>query len=173
MSISARRGAVSFDHVAPELAGPGFWGAVRDLQRHGPLVWVENYGGYWAATSYDVVLRMAQDWETVPSAQGGALQRPSPDVMPYIMPIDVDPPRQRAYRKKVNPHLVPKVVSGLEDGIRAIADELIDAFIEDGTCDIAEDFARKFPGTVFFRLVVQCDDGDFREVEPSARVLSF
>ena len=79
---------LTFDHYAPELAGPPFWDALRELQRHGPVCRVESYGGYWAATSYDVVLRMMQDWQTFSSAEGITPQRPSPDVIPYTMPID-------------------------------------------------------------------------------------
>jgi cytochrome P450 len=116
---------------------------------------------------------MAQDWETFSSGEGVALNRPAPDVLPYIMPIDIDPPRQRVYRKQLNPQLAPRVVYRLENGIRDIADELIDAFVDRGSCDIAVEFARKFPGTVFFRLVVCCSDEDFRQVEPSARMISF
>jgi len=162
-----------FDHHSPDLLGPPFWDAVGALRRRGPLVWVENYGGYWAATSYETVRQIAQDWETFSSAQGVALQRASPEVMPYIVPIDTDPPRQRTYRKKVNPYLAPKAVNGLEGDIRDIANELVDTFVERGRCDIAVQFARKFPGTVFFRLMVRTDDEDFRQVEPSARALSF
>jgi len=165
--------SVIFDFTSPEVRGPRYWDAVRDLQSQGPLTWVESNGGFWAATSHDVVLRMAQDWETFSSAEGVALNRPGPDVLPYIMPIDVDPPRQRAYRKQLNPHFVPKVLRRYEDAIRAIADELIDTFIDRGRCDIAVDCARKFPGTVFFRLIVHCSDEDFRTVEPSARRISF
>ncbi|HUJ66034.1 MAG TPA: hypothetical protein VLX59_10880, partial [Acidimicrobiales bacterium] len=164
---------VIFDFTSPEVRGPRYWDAVRQLQSQGPLTWVESNGGFWAATSHDVVLRMAQDWETFSSAEGVALNRPGPDVLPYIMPIDVDPPRQRAYRKQLNPHFVPKVLRRYQHAIRDIADELIDAFIDRGRCDIAVDFARKFPGTVFFRLVVHCSDEDFRTVEPSARMISF
>src|SRR5204863_367397 len=65
------------------------------------------------------------------------------------------------------------VVADLEEPIRAIADELIDTFIADGSCDIAKAFAREFPGTVFFRLIVSCSDEDFHSVEPSARMISF
>jgi cytochrome P450 len=165
--------SVTFDFTSPEVRGPAYWDAVRVLQEHGPLSWVESNGGFWAATSYDLVLRMAQDWETFSSGEGVALNRPAPDVVPYIMPIDVDPPRQRAYRKQINPHFVPKVLRKYEDAIRDIADELIDTFIDHGHCDIAVDFARKFPGTVFFRLIVSCSDEDFRRVEPSARLISF
>ena len=85
------------------------------------------------------------------------------------MPIEIDPPRQRIYRKQVNHPFVPQVLLPREAAIRSIADELIDGFIEDGSCDIAADFARKFPGTVFFRLIVPCGDEEFRKVEPSAR----
>jgi cytochrome P450 len=146
---------------------------LRELQRHGPLVWVESCGGFWAATSHELVLQIAQDWHTFTSSEGVAYPRPSPDVMPYIMPIDFDPPRHTAYRKQVNPCLTPKEVSTHERQIRVIADELIDGFVDRGSCDIITEFARLFPGTVFFRLIVHCGDEDFHSVEPAARAVSF
>jgi cytochrome P450 len=166
-------GSVTFDFTSPQVRGSAYWDAVRDLQRHGPLTWVDSNGGFWAATSYELVLRIAQGWEVFSSGEGVALNRPGPDVLPYIMPIDVDPPRQRAYRKQLNPHFTPRVLGHFEDAISRIGDELIDTFIDRGRCDIAVDFARKFPGTVFFRLIVSCRDEDFRMVEPSARMISF
>jgi cytochrome P450 len=165
--------SATFDLNSPEVQGDGFWDLIEELQRQGPLVWVDSHGGYWAATTFDVVLQIAQDWESFTSAQGVAIERPSFEALPHIMPIEDDPPRQRLYRKQVNPHLTIKAVTGLEDSIRAVADELIDQFIDRGSCDIAVDFARKFPGTVFFRLIVHCSDDDFHSVEPSARVISF
>ena len=143
------------------------------MQRLGPLVWVENNGGFWAATSHDMILRIAQDWRNFTSTAGVALDRPSFDAIPRLVPIELDPPRQRLFRKQVNPALTIKAVSPLEDQIRAIAEELIDTFIERGFCDIAKDFARKFPGTVFFRLITHCGDEDFRQAEPAAREISF
>jgi cytochrome P450 len=165
--------SATFDYTSPEIQGPQFWDAVRELQRHGPLVWVETNGGFWVATSFDMVLRIAQDWQNFTSTDGVALGRPSFEVMPRLVPIELDPPRQRAYRKVVNPSLTANAIAGLEEPIREIANELIDTFISRGSCDIAVDFARNFPGTVFFRLIVHCGDEDFRTVEPSARVLSF
>jgi cytochrome P450 len=167
----ADRGPAVFDHT--EMAGPQFWDALRELQRRGPLVWVESCGGFWAATSNELVVKIAQDWQTFTSSEGVAYPRPGPELMPYLMPIDFDPPRHTAYRKQVNPWLTPKEVSAHEQQIRAIADELIDAFVELGSCDIIKEFARVFPGTVFFRLIVHCGDDDFRSVEPAARAVSF
>lgn len=165
--------AATFDFTSDEADTDAFWTGLRELQRRGPLVWVESLGGYWAATSYDTVLRVAQDWQTFSSAAGVALQRPSPEAIPWITPIEVDPPRQRTYRRAVNPHFTQKAVIPREDAIREIADELIDTFIERGSCDIAVEFARQFPGTVFFRLMVPCGDEEFHTVEPSARMISF
>jgi cytochrome P450 len=165
--------SVQFDYTSPEIAGPQFWDAVGELQRLGPLVWVESNGGFWAATAHDTIVRIAQDWQTFTSADGVALGRPSFEAVPRMVPIELDPPRQRAFRKQVNPQLTVKAIFPLEDQIRAIADELIGTFIERGSCDIAVDFARKFPGTVFFRLITHCGDEDFRQAEPAARAISF
>ncbi len=165
--------AVTFDYMSPELQGEMYWHTLRELQGHGPLTWVDSYGGFWAATGHDVVLQMAQDWATFSSAEGVAIGRPGPDVIPYSVPIETDPPRQRAYRKQVNPHLTANVLSVHEEAIRSIADELIDSFVSRGTCDLAADFARRFPGTVFFRLIIGCEEQEFRAVEPVARDISF
>lgn len=163
----------TFDHRAPEVAGPRFWDAVRELASLGPLTWVESSGGYWAATSCDLVLRIAQDWETFTSTQGVSVTRPGFDLMPQLVPIELDPPRQRAYRRQVNPHLTVRALADLEDRIRDIADELIDPFAAAGACDLAVDFARPFPGTVMFRLLFETTDEDFRIAEPAARAISF
>ncbi|ADP83453.1 cytochrome P450 [Pseudofrankia inefficax] len=163
----------TFDHLAPEVAGPRYWDAVRELASLGPLTWVSSSGGYWAATSLDLVLRLAQDWESFTSTQGVSITRPGFDLMPQLVPIELDPPRQRAYRRQVNPHLTVKALADLEDRIRGVADELIDGFADAGACDLAVDFARPFPGTVMFRLLFQTTDEDFRIAEPAARAISF
>ena len=165
--------AVTFDYTSPEIVGPQFWDAARGLRRHGPLVRVESSGGWWAATTFESCLRVAQDWETFSSAEGVALNRPGPDVMPYIMPLEVDPPRQRRYRHWVNPQLTIKAVADLEPAIRDITNEVIDAFAHNGSCDIVTEFTRRLPGTVLFRLLFHCSDDDFRTVHPWARMVSF
>lgn len=167
------RPGVEFDIYSPDLRGDRYWAALDELRSHGPLVWVESLGGYWAATSYELVRHMAVDWETFSSAQGVSVPRPAPDVQPYIMPIEKDPPRQLLFRRKVNPHLTPASVARLESSIGEVADVLIDTFVERGSCDLSLDFARKFPGTVFFRLVIPEGDGTLPLLEQWVRTLSF
>jgi cytochrome P450 len=163
----------TFDHLSPAVTGPAYWDAVQELASLGPLTWVESGRGYWAATSCDLVLRLAQDWETFTSTQGVSITRPGFDLMPQLVPIEIDPPRQRAYRRQVNPHLTVKSLAVLEDSIRDLADELIDLFADAGECDLAVDFARRLPGTVLFRFLFHASDEDFRAVEPAARAISF
>ena len=162
----------TFDHLSPEVAGSAYWDAIRELQNLGPVSWVES-GGYWAATSYDLVLQILQGWEAFPSSGGVSVTRPSFDVLPRMVPIELDPPRQRAYRKMVNPHLTIRSLAHLEGSIRDVVDELIDTFVDAGSCDIVADFARKLPGTVLFRLLFHGTDEDFDLVEPASRTISF
>jgi cytochrome P450 len=164
---------VEFDFTDPQIAGPEFWDAVSKVREAGPLVWAEANGGHWITASYETILRIAQDWEDFGSTEGVALGRPDFETIPRMVPVEIDPPRHRAFRRQVNPALTVKAMSPLDDEICAIADELIDDFIDRGSCDLAVDFARKFPGTVFFRLLVHCTDEDFQLVEPAARQISF
>jgi cytochrome P450 len=168
-----RAPTVQFDFNDPAIAGPEFWDAVGAVRRAGPLVWVESNGGHWATASHQTILRIAQDWEGFGSVDGVALGRPSFEAVPRMVPVEIDPPRHRVFRRQVNPALTVNAVSPLEEEIRAIAVDLIGAFIGRGSCDLAADFARKFPGTVFFRLVTHCTDEDFRQAEPAARQISF
>ena len=164
--------ATTFDYASADIRGPQYWGALRELRDLGPVVWIPN-GGYWAVTAYDAVVKVIQDWETFTSSKGVTLTRMGFDEVPNKVPIEIDPPRQRAYRMKVNPYLTIRALAHLEESIRDIANELIDPLIDVRTCDIALDFARKFPGTVFFRLIVGSNDEEFHLIEPWARMISF
>jgi cytochrome P450 len=167
------RPGARFDIYSPELLGSRYWDALRDLRGLGPLVWVDSVGGFWAALSHDLVRRLAQDWETFSSSLGVAIPRPTPEVQPWIMPIEKDPPRQQTFRREVNPHLTPAALARLQGSIRDIADELINGFVEQGSCDLSVDFARKLPGTVFFRLIIPEGEETLGGLEQWVRMLSF
>jgi cytochrome P450 len=164
---------ITFDYTSEAVAGPRLWEVIRDLRRGGPLVWVESNGGHWVTTTYETALRVLQDWRTFSSAEGITYPRSSPEVLPYFMPQEFDPPRQRPYRQHINPYLTPAKIVRYEDRIRDIANELIDTFIHEGAFDVCKEFARRFPGTVFFRLIAESSDEEFRSVEPHARIVAF
>jgi cytochrome P450 len=56
-----------------------------------------------------------------------------------------DPPRHTRHRRLVNRLFTPRRVASFEIGIRELADELIDGFVEDGQADLIADFAVGLP----------------------------
>src|SRR5271156_897083 len=56
-----------------------------------------------------------------------------------------DPPRHTRHRRLVNRLFTPRRVASFEKGIRELADELIDGFVEDGQADLIADFAVGLP----------------------------
>ncbi len=140
-----------FDHLSPELAAtlPDTLARMRSLC---PVTHSENYGGFWVVTEYEDVLRVAQDWETFSSAHGLTVP-PSPIAVRNI-PVEVDPPLHRIYKRLINSYFTPAAVAPWEPATRALVTHLIDDFIELGRCEFMDSFARPFPARAFFELAL-------------------
>jgi len=59
-----------------------------------------------------------------------------------------DPPEHGRYRRLINRTLTPPMVKAMLPSVNRIATELIDAFIDKGSCDFIADFAFPLPGLV-------------------------
>ena len=70
-----------------------------------------------------------------------------------------DPPDHSRYRRLLNRALTPPLVRTMLPDVERIADELIDAFIDRGSCDFIADFAFPLPGKVIAGLI-GLDDSD-------------
>jgi cytochrome P450 len=70
-----------------------------------------------------------------------------------LIPIEIDPPDHRLYRKLFDPMFAPRTIKELEPSIRRIVDELIDGFVDDGECVFDEAFAVPMPTQVFLTLM--------------------
>ena len=165
-----------FDLHAPELG--------RDLHRTlararslCPVAHSDQHDGYWIATRYEDVLRIAQDWETFSNELGITVphvERPasaSGEAM-KILPVGIDPPLHREFKRLINRHFTPAAVAPWEDGTRALVTRLIDGFVEQGECDFMEAFARPFPGLAFFDLALHAPADDLEQVNDWATVAS-
>jgi cytochrome P450 len=101
----------------------------------------------WVITRYDDICRAARDWETFSSKALGVV--PPPDRLKARIPdnfadehfIAIDPPEHTVDRSAVAPHFLPKELRKQEDNIRRIANELIDGFVDRGSCDLMHEFA--------------------------------
>jgi cytochrome P450 len=123
-------------------------------------------GGFWVATRYADIMRIARDDETFASRYGITIT-PSlhPDVPAFeplgdkatgplanlapgpngekppisFLPIEIDPPLHRSYRRAIDTLFSPNAVTGLEPWVNAITDQLIDDIIESGEGDFSRD----------------------------------
>lgn len=150
-----------FDHLAPELAAtlPDTMARMRGLC---PVARSDRHGGFWVVSRYEDALSVAQNWEAFSSAHGLAIL-PSNGVVRNL-PVETDPPEHRVYKRLINPYFTPAAVAPWEQPTRALVTSLIDGFIEDGTCEFMDAFARPLPSLAFFDLAIHAPAEDLERV---------
>jgi cytochrome P450 len=70
-----------------------------------------------------------------------------------LIPLQIDPPDHRKYRRILDPIFAPKQMARLEEPVTTLVNDLIDGFIEDGEVDLATAFSIPFPSQVFLTLL--------------------
>lgn len=70
-----------------------------------------------------------------------------------LIPITIDPPDHLRYRRLLDPLFGPKQMNKLHDDITRRANALIDAFVDRGSCDYAQEYAVPLPCGVFLDLM--------------------
>jgi cytochrome P450 len=153
------------DHVPPELVfetgltyGPEFLAnphkMMAEMHEKLPPVYynVGMFGNMWSVTKHEDALFMLRHAEIFSNEDATPFPR-DPNNWFYFIPIELDPPDHRKYRNIVDPYVSPQAVLKLEDRIRALANELIDDFIDKGECRFDEAFGRPLPVLVFLDLM--------------------
>ena len=74
-------------------------------------------------------------------------------VVAFVDPIEIDGSEHRQYRKILEPLFAPARIKVIEPQVRRAANDLIDQFIETGSCDFVGEFAMPFPGTTFLAMM--------------------
>jgi len=70
-----------------------------------------------------------------------------------LIPLQIDPPEHKKFRKLLDPIFAPRAVAELEDSLVVAVNELIDRFIDRGEVDFAKEFSTLFPTKVFLGLL--------------------
>lgn len=70
-----------------------------------------------------------------------------------LIPLAIDPPDHRPYRRLLDPLFAPRHIDRLEDDIAMRVNHFIDDFIDRGSCDFTAEFAELFPSSVFLGLM--------------------
>ncbi|CAN5698761.1 cytochrome P450 [soil metagenome] len=133
--------------------------------------------GFYLVTRHDLVLEVVRDPETY-SNQFGQTSMPLPeDVRQRMIEViadgyprvptmlTADPPDHTRYRRLVTKAFTPKVISSLEPTIRAIANRLIDSWIERSSIEFVSEFAVPLPVEVIAKALNVPDErlADFKK----------
>lgn len=142
MTAEDRCPVVHFDHNSAEHAADAA-GSYRQLRTQNPVAYTEAHGGYWVLSGYQAVFDAARNDDVFSSARsshgGEGLTVTIPKTpMHHHIPIEIDPPDFRKYRKILNAITSPAAIVGLIPRIQHHTTWFIDRIIEEGRCDFAE-----------------------------------
>ena len=78
----------------------------------------------------------------------------------------------REYKRLINAFFTPAAVGEHEPAVRQVVTDLIDGFIEAGSCDFMTAFAQPLPGQVFFESFLHAPADELAEVNRLATIAS-
>jgi cytochrome P450 family 142 subfamily A polypeptide 1 len=127
------------------LLDPGFYvdpyPAYRWLRDNDPVHWDATHR-IWGVSRYDDVVAVEKDTATYSSLWGS---RPATDQRDDTSMINLDDPEHQRQRMLVARQFTPRAVKQLEDYLRGIVTELIDAVAAEGRCEAVTALASPLP----------------------------
>jgi cholest-4-en-3-one 26-monooxygenase len=120
------------------------------LRREAPVFWHDEPDGpgFWCVTRYDDVVTVNRDNQTFSSHEGAVFMwdLPAEDLeQQRLMMLNMDPPIHTRYRRLVNKGFTPRMVSELEQTVRARTRSILDTVTPRGECDFVTDVAAELP----------------------------
>jgi cytochrome P450 len=139
---AARCPVVHFDHNSLAHSTDVVAG-YRALRTEAPVAWSEANGGYWIISGYQALFEAARDDEVFSSARssdgGEGLTVVIPKTPMHLhIPIELDPPAFRPYRKMINAITAPAAIERIAPMIEFYCSWFVDQVIERGECDFTE-----------------------------------
>jgi cholest-4-en-3-one 26-monooxygenase len=129
------------------------------LRKENPVAWHEPFEGrpgFWAVMRYADVQHVNRDNILFSSNRQGtiltAMDQESLEQQRLMM-LNMDPPMHTRYRLLVNKGFTPRMVSKLEDDIRARTRETIQTAAAMGECDFVTDIAAELPLQVIAEVI--------------------
>lgn len=154
----------SFDHHHPVIGPDGtpfqYYEALRDEALRSPVTWSEAYGGFWVVAGYNECYELMQNHKQLSNA---AVTFPAYETgeKSALMLAGMDEPEHKKYRGLVVGPFSPHQASDTEAALKDMTNELIDAFIADGSTDVAKTIADEVPGRLTaLSLGLPVEDGD-------------
>jgi cytochrome P450 len=141
----------------PQILQPYPW--LEVARREQPVFYMPQYDE-WFVTRHDDILEILRDparfsnAHTVELLDLPALERALPDGNPLAKGlVNTDPPEHTPMRKPAQRAFTPKAVAGYVETTRALADELIDRFVDNGRADLIQEFTRELTAQVITGII--------------------
>ena len=157
-----------FDPLDPVVAADPYpW--LRAAHHETPVFYMPEHD-VWCVTRYDDVLSVLRDTTTYSSRKVIQFAQLAPefeqafaDGPPDRVLVSTDPPEHTRLRKLAQKGFTPKLIASREDEVRALANALIDKFVDRRRCDLVSEFAEHLPVQAITCLVGAPIDrtGDF------------
>jgi cytochrome P450 len=157
---AVERLAARFDHHDPTFARDNRpWEVYAVLRERCPVAHSDAWeDGFYVLSKYADVARVARDPETfssrwgitIPGGLPGHEQPPEPS---WLIPIALDPPEWNEWRKLLNQFFAPQAMARFVPGMRQLASDLIDQFIERGSADLYDELLAPFPAIITCRIL--------------------
>ena len=159
VDLSWASGAVPNDLVDPYepfdwLAGPDIPNLLFNRPTGDGLGAVAGAGsrGNWVVTRYKDIERVYTDNALFSNKGTAEFQVLIGETFPSI-PLAIDPPDHHKYRQFLIPWFAPKRLNQMNQQLRDLVREMMDAFVDNGEVDIAWDFGRIYPVRIFMSLM--------------------
>jgi len=149
-----------YDHYDPDFALDPH-AQYAEMRRTCPVAFSGIYGGYYVLTKYEDIHEVLQNPDVFSSWPADT--PPTPGHTRALIPLEVDDPEHKRYRRLVDPLFRPKAIKVVEGSIRENARRLVDTMLEKREFDFITEFAQPFPSGVFLRLVGLDFDAERRD----------
>ncbi|HZQ84376.1 MAG TPA: cytochrome P450 [Acidimicrobiales bacterium] len=116
------------------------------LQASTPIFRLDGVGVIVASRSgVDEVLRNPDSFSSGAPAHDLKTRRP-------LIPLQIDPPDHKKYRKLLDPLFAPQRMRLLEDAATGLVNDLIDGFVDQDEIDFSKQFSTPFPSQMFLTM---------------------
>lgn len=155
-----------FDHLHNDYAADPYpiW---KEMREGGcPVAHTDRFHGVYLPTRHEDISAIAHDTQHFSSKSVLVNDMPAAEIGNFSSPpITSDPPDHQDHRRALLPAFSPKAIEKWIPITRDICNELIDQFVDNGSCDASADYAQHIPVKVIARMIgIPEEDGDlFRE----------
>ena len=142
MSDDVIDGGLVFDHSDPAM-GARLHETYAEFRDKCPIAKGEKFGGFWALTKYDDILKATRDYANFTVTQGITIPHINGDTP--VLPAQADPPEHTAYRRIVQKFFTPTAMIPYEQILRDLVDDQLRTIANEREADMVTVLGRPIP----------------------------